>query len=106
MSYAQKNAQRANRSFMQELFGKAKDNRQHLTLVRRALTDIIEHELTDRQKEMVYLYYFEGKNGREISEMLYVHKSTVSRTLCRAKGHIRKNLRFYFDYKNLPTDED
>ncbi len=91
---------------MQELFGKAKDNQQHLAIVRRALTDIIEHELTDRQREMVYLYYFEGKNCREISEKLCVHKATVSRTLSRAKERIRKNLRFYFDYKNLPADED
>lgn len=105
MPYAPRNPKSANRSYMRELFGKAQDNHAHLMLVRRALTDIIEHELTERQKQILHLYYFEGKNGREISEMLYVNKSTVSRTLYRARERIRKNLRFYFDYRKPPDDD-
>lgn len=92
--------------FVYEMLGTRKDNQKHLALVRRALADIIAHELTGRQKEMVYLYYYEGKNSREISELLCVNKSTVCRTLSRARERIRKHLRFYFDYRNISAGEE
>lgn len=104
-NFVLKDAQEFDRHFMQTLFGKTQDNRRQLYIIRCALADIIENELTDRQKEMVHLYYYEGKNSREISEQLYVNKSTVSRTLYRARERIRKNLRFYFDYKGISVED-
>ena len=43
--------------------------------------DLIEEELTDRQREVVKLYYFYGKTQEDIAHILNVTQSTVSRHL-------------------------
>ena len=47
----------------------------------RIMRDIIENELTERQRLMIGLYYFKGMNIPKIAEMLGVNRSTVSRTI-------------------------
>lgn len=54
----------------------------------------MEQELTPRQREMLYLYYYEGMNMRQIAIRLGVNKSTVSRTLCRAKQRLHHILQY------------
>ncbi len=90
-----------NRYFVQEILGEPNTNEQHLELAQRALRDILEQDLTDRQKEILLHYYYEGKTEPEIAQELGVNKSTISRTLDRAKQRIRKHLRFYFDYTDF-----
>ena len=62
----------------------------------KAVVMAIDEELTDRQKEVLLLYYFEGKNIIEIAKMLGVNKSSVSRLLSRAKMRIEKVLKYNF----------
>ncbi len=45
------------------------------------VTQIIHKELTPRQREVVTLYYFEGKTQEDIAAQLDVSQSTVSRHL-------------------------
>ncbi|MBE6916361.1 MAG: sigma-70 family RNA polymerase sigma factor [Ruminococcaceae bacterium] len=55
---------------------------------------VMEHELTDLQRETVIAYYFEGKNICRIAEERGVNKSTVCRTLHRAEARLRRCLRY------------
>ena len=54
----------------------------------------LEEELTPRQREMLHLYYYERMNMRQIADRLGVNKSTVSRTLCRAKHRLQRILQY------------
>lgn len=58
--------------------------------VRRAINE----ELTERQRELVYLYYYKNMTMNEIAELVGVSQSTVSRTIKRGKGRMRKYLRY------------
>ncbi len=80
-------------------------NREQLETVQRALRDVIANELTPRQREMLVMRYYEGLSGNAIAGQLGVNPSTVCRTLRRAQERIRKSMRFYFDYRNIRTEE-
>lgn len=80
-------------------------NSDHMQIACRALGDIIEKELTPKQREMVLFYFYEEKTMQEIAEILGINKSTVSRTLKRAKERIRKYMQFYFDYTSFHFGE-
>jgi len=45
------------------------------------VSDIIDEALTDRQREVVTLYYFHGKSQEDIASILDLSQSTVSRHL-------------------------
>ena len=73
------------------------DNSEQSTALKRVLRSVIDHELTERQREIIILYYFEGKNILEIGECLCINKSTVSRHLGKARVRIERVLRYgYF----------
>ena len=62
--------------------------------LRRNLRKARQQELTPRQREMVRLYYDEGMTMPQIGELLGVNRSTVSRTLRRAKNRLYRCLRY------------
>lgn len=64
--------------------------------IQKYIRQIITHELTDRQKEIICLYYYENKNVSEIAICLHVNPSTVSRSLARSRKNIFRILRYYF----------
>jgi ATP/maltotriose-dependent transcriptional regulator MalT len=49
--------------------------------VKPVVAGIINSELTNRQKEVVTLYYFQGKTQEDIAAILDLSQSTVSRHL-------------------------
>lgn len=57
----------------------------------------IKQGLTKRQQQVIMLYYFEHKNMVEISQLLSVNKSTVSRTMRRAIERLRQLAKLYFE---------
>ncbi len=57
--------------------------------------NIIENEISARQKQILVLYYKEGKTIPEIAQMLGVNRSTVSRTRRRAFEAVRSRLVAY-----------
>lgn len=63
------------------------------TLGRRVKLAVAE-ELTERQRELIYLYYVEEKSMTEIAESLGLSPSTVSRTLKRGRTRLRKYLKY------------
>ena len=55
---------------------------------------VIREELTEIQREVLLAYYIHDQTIPQIAESRGVHKSTVSRTLHRAEGKLRRYLRY------------
>lgn len=72
----------------------APDNSEQLSRLRRNLRRAREQELTERQREMVSLYYDQGMTIPQIAERLGVNRSTVSRTLRRARDRLYRFLQY------------
>lgn len=70
------------------------DNAEQLSRLRRNLRRAREQELTPRQRQVLALYYDQGLNMVEIGRRLGVNRSTVSRTLVRAKERLYRVLRY------------
>ena len=54
----------------------------------------LEDELTEKQKQVVQLYYIRQMPMSDIAEEMGVHVSTVSRTLKRARLRLRRCLKY------------
>lgn len=54
------------------------------------MKSVIEENLTKKQKSYIMLYYVQNKSVTQIARMCGVNKSTVSRTLSRARSNIEK----------------
>lgn len=72
----------------------AEDNSERLDRLRRTLRQAREQELTPRQQEILGLYYDEGMNIPQIAEKLGVNRSTISRSLSRARNRLYRCLRY------------
>ena len=55
---------------------------------------VIAEELTPVQREVLLEFYIQNRKITEIARDRGVHKSTVSRTLKRAEGKLRRYLRY------------
>ncbi len=69
------------------------DNRKRLRRLRHYLPEAME-DLTERQKEMVRMHFFDDKTVSDIARELAVNRSTVSRCLSRAERRLLRTLRF------------
>ena len=83
---------------IRDLMGQSYTNRKQLKLCAHALTEVIQNDLTPRQKEMILLYYYQNLNNKQIADRLHVNPSTVCRTLSRARKRIYQLVHVYFDY--------
>lgn len=72
----------------------AEDNSEQLSRLRRNLREARKRELTARQREVLSLYYDRGMTIPQIAEHLGVNRSTVSRTLRRAKDKLHRFLQY------------
>ena len=72
----------------------AEDNSERLDRLRRNLRQAREQELTPRQRQVLSLYYDQGMNIPQIARELGLNRSTVSRTLRRAKDRLYRCLRY------------
>ena len=70
------------------------DNSEEINRLKRNLIRCLREDITAKQREMILLYYAEGKNMREIGEAMGVDKSTVSRTIKRGERRLRRCLRY------------
>lgn len=78
-------------------FNAGKSNSQNLTLLTNLLHDIMKQELTERQRLFLTQYYFDGLNMVSIARVHGVNKSTVSRTIKRAKKRVYQHLQYTFN---------
>jgi RNA polymerase sigma factor (sigma-70 family) len=72
----------------------AETNDEQLSRLRRNLRQARERELTARQQQVLALYYDQGMNMPQIAKELGVNRSTVSRTLRRARERLYRCLRY------------
>lgn len=67
---------------------------------------VVEEELTDTEKQVVRMRYYENRTPLEIARCLHVNKSTVSHVLANAEAHIRRCLKYVVQYqynlRNVP----
>lgn len=70
------------------------------------MTQIIQYDLTPRQRELIRLYYYQNLNNIQIAQLLQIDPSSVSRTLGRARKKIYKLLHVYLDYLRQTTLEE
>ena len=78
-------------SFIQEMSG---DNSKSHALLLKNLTRAVREELTERQWEMMSLYYMEQMKMQDIADLLCVNVSTVSRTIARGRDKLKRCLRY------------
>lgn len=74
----------------------ADTNDEQLSRLRRNLRRAREQELTERQRQMLMLYYDQGLKMNQIARKLHVNPSTVSRTIQRARDRLYRCLRYGF----------
>ena len=72
----------------------AEDNEGDVRRLKRNLRLAREEELTERQRLMLRMRYEENKSVTAIARELGVDKSTVSRTITRAKNRLYRCLRY------------
>ena len=72
----------------------AEDNEGDLRRLKRNLRLAREEELTERQRQLLRMRYEGNKTVSAIARELGVDKSTVSRTITRAKNRLYKCLRY------------
>lgn len=70
------------------------DNSEQLARLRRNLRRVRESELTERQAEMIHLYYDLGMSIPQIAQEKGVNKSSVSRTLKRGRERLKRYLQY------------
>ncbi len=64
------------------------------SIAKKRMMTIIEHELTPRQQEILFAYYYDNKNIPTLAKEMGVHKSTISRSLRRSESRIRQILQY------------
>ena len=72
----------------------APDNEADIRRLKRNLRLAREAELTPRQRQMLHMRFEDGMNMSDIARALGVNKSTVSRTIARARVRLRRCLRY------------
>ncbi len=70
------------------------DNSKEISRLKRNLIRALHEDVTPRQRQTLLMYYAEGKNMREIGEVLGVDKSTISRTIKRGEQRLQRCLRY------------
>ncbi len=81
---------------LEELMGNGESsNSDKHRLMLKIMRNVIENELTERQRLMIGLYYFKQMNIPEIAEKLGVNRSTVSRTISRGRRNIMEKMKYF-----------
>ena len=81
--------------FNKKLSEQTTNNTEYKKMV-KLLKNIVEGELTNKQKICVSLYYGEMKKMNEIAEELGIGVSSVSRHIKRAKQKVQKTITYYY----------
>lgn len=72
----------------------AGDNGSQLQRLRQKLPQAIAQELTERQRQILTMYYRHHLTMPQIAQTLGVNRSTVCRTLHRAEERLRRFLEY------------
>ncbi len=64
------------------------------SLALKQLVKVIDNELTDYQKKLVDMYYYQEYTMNQIADILGINQSTVSRNLKTIRNKICKYLKY------------
>ncbi len=70
------------------------DNSGEISRLKRNLIRALREDVTEKQRQVLLMYYGQGMNMREIGEKLGVDKSTISRTIKRGEKRLQRCLRY------------
>lgn len=70
-------------------------NKIQLEKLKIILKNIILSELTERQRQVLILYFYKNMKMVDIAKILNINKSTVSRTIKRSTEKIHKYIKYY-----------
>lgn len=70
------------------------DNSQRLERLSHNLPLAVQQELTPCQRKMLEMHYYQNMRVTDIARELGISKSSVSRTLRRAKDRLYRSLRY------------
>lgn len=71
------------------------DSGDYMRKLKRVLLNVINNELTARQKEIIMLYYFKDMDIVRIAELLGVTPQAVSAAMKRARLKIYRFMQYY-----------
>ncbi len=83
----------ADRNIRKLLF--EKDEEGNYSKLRKVILNVINNDLTPRQKELIMLYYFKGMSMPEIAEHIGCTKQSVSITISRARLRMFGVMKYY-----------
>lgn len=72
----------------------SEDNSRQMQCLRRNVMRAIREEVTERQRQMLLMYYAQNMKMAEIAAELGVERSTVSRTIKRGEARLKRCLRY------------
>ena len=72
----------------------AEDNGAQMQVLKANLARALREEVTERQRQVLLLYYDQGLTMKEIAARLGIERSTVSRTMKRGEERLRRCLRY------------
>lgn len=75
------------------------DNTEARRKMLKMIEKVADGELTSRQKECLFMYYEKGMKMGEISDVLDICISCVSRHIKKARDRIQKTLAYYYAIK-------
>lgn len=81
-------------------------DRSSLRSAKAVLQLAIQRDLTDRQRECVRLYFFEGKTMEEAGRELGIGKATVYRHLQKALARLERALAYASVIRKAEQEED
>jgi RNA polymerase sigma-70 factor (ECF subfamily) len=91
-------------TYLDEFNGKADENlravfdndsgNEKITRIKATLLKVIKNELTERQREIIMLYYYKGLNTVEIADILGITPQAASAVLRRARKRIFRCMQY------------
>ncbi len=63
--------------------------------IQKVLPEMIERELSERQREILLRYYYQNMTIREIASDLHMAPSSVCRSIQRSRNILARFLRYY-----------
>lgn len=93
------------RSFIRDLLYQGESNTRNYEIAKKALRRVLAEDLTERQREIIMLRYYEDLRVGEIAKRLGCDHSTVSKLLKRAYRRIEKSMRWYIEYMHIGDGE-
>lgn len=77
------------------LYQHGSDNRPQRERMKKILIRAIRHELTERQRDCITMYYLEGMKMKDIAAMMHLSNSTVTRHIQSATRKLQKVASYY-----------